>query len=93
MQTLDIRRHAQRLKPSQRLSEQGKKLAQSVISKNLQYDLVVTSGLGLADETAFAMVQHVDETIESLSYLPQEIFDKIGWPVDISVIANKIILR
>ncbi len=87
---LDIRRHAQRMKPSQNLSSQGKKLAQSTVNQNFKYDWVATSGLGRADESAVAMGQNVNQRIEALGFLPRDIFDRVGWPANLDIVASVI---
>ena len=88
--TLDIRRHSMREKPGAHLNAQGIALAQLVATHTEIFDLVVTSDIPRAIETAEAMGCIVDEKQAGLGYLPSKVFEQINWPsgiADVSEIA------
>lgn len=80
MQTLDILRHTMRRKPGVHLSREGIKLARLVAESVAPYDLVVTSTIPRAVETAIAMGFEVDQCIEALGQLPTVVDSELGWP-------------
>lgn len=80
-----------RSKPGQHLSQSGVSLARQIGDGNRQFDLVVTSDLSRAIETAIAMGLAVDRLVPELGVLPENIFRAIEWPnalANISRIAN-----
>ena len=62
MRVVEHRRHTMRVKPGDRLSQAGVDLARRVGETMGRYDLVVTSPVARASETAIAMSFAVDET-------------------------------
>ena len=61
MRTLEVRRHTMRRKPGQRLSQDGIELARLVGDGSGHFDLVVSSDVPRAIETAIAMGYEVNE--------------------------------
>ena len=92
MPTIDHRRHAMRTKPGQHLSRTGVDLARRVgageFGSVARYDLVVTSTVPRAYETAIAMGFAVDEQLEVLSTLDEAVMDELQWPLDIGEAAR-----
>ncbi len=80
MRILEVRRHSMRNKPGEHLSREGIELAQFIGSKSGPFDLVVTSPIHRAIETAVAMGFAVNETCQVLSELSSDIFHNSGWP-------------
>ncbi len=80
MRILDVRRHTMREKPGAHLSEDGIKLAEFIGNISDSYDLVVTSTIPRAIETAIAMGYEVHQTIDALGHLPGVVFTEIAWP-------------
>ena len=70
MRTLYVRRHTMRRKPGQHVSQDGIDLARLVGAESGPFNLVVTSPVPRAVETAIAMGFEVDETDESLGRIP-----------------------
>lgn len=66
MRTLEIRRHTIRHKPGQNLNQQGVDLARRVGAGMGRFDVVVTSPLPRAFQTAIAMGYAVDDEIEEI---------------------------
>ena len=79
MRTLEVRRHSIREKPSPHLSQEGVALARRVGEEMGPFDLVLTSRLPRAFETAIAMGFAVDRQVKKLGtgHLP-----KVGGEVD-----------
>lgn len=69
-----------RRKPGAHLSQQGVDLAKLIGKTAGSYDLVITSPLPRAVETAIAMGFEVDETMEELGEITAATIDEIGWP-------------
>ncbi len=88
MRILDIRRHTMRRKPGAHLSRDGIALARLVGKTAGPYDLVVTSTIPRAVETAIAMGFEVNQTREDLGHLPESIADAIGWPSPFAHVAK-----
>lgn len=80
MKTLDVLRHTMRRKPGAHLSQDGIDLAKFVGEGTGEYDLIVTSPLPRAIETALVMGFEVNEIIEDLSDIPASIINEIRWP-------------
>jgi broad specificity phosphatase PhoE len=80
MRVLDIRRHTMRRKPGDHLSHSGIKLARQVGQQSGPFNLVVTSTIPRAIETAIAMGFEIDETIDGLGLLPDSVMMAVGWP-------------
>ena len=80
MRTLEVRRHTMRRKPGQRLSQDGIELARLVGDGSGHFDLVVSSDVPRAIETAIAMGYEVNEIDPMLGQLPDDVFDAGVWP-------------
>lgn len=91
-QTIDYRRHAMRTKPVQHLSRTGVDLARRVgageFGSVAGYDLVVTSTIPRAYETAIAMGFAVDEQLEVFSTMDEATLAELQWPRHISEAAH-----
>lgn len=68
-----------RARPSQHLSQPGVSLARSVGQELDPFDLVITSTLPRAYETAIAMGFAVDEQLEQLASLPEGFEGEVRW--------------
>ncbi len=79
MKTLIIRRHAQRTKPGQNLSQTGINLAKRVTLDTQHFDLVATANIPRAIQTAIAFGHEVTMLNDALGHLPKKIFAKCGW--------------
>lgn len=80
MKTIEIRRHSIRNKPGDHLNQSGVTLAR-LVGENLgPFELVVTSTLPRAFETAIAMGFAVDEQIELMSSYGSDVEREISWP-------------
>ncbi|MGB3337097.1 MAG: phosphoglycerate mutase family protein, partial [Devosia sp.] len=90
MRILDIRRHTMRRKPGAHLSREGIKLARLVAEGIQPYDLVVTSTIPRAVETAIAMGLEVDRCVEGLGQLPEMVHDEVGWPSSFARVAQAV---
>ncbi len=88
MKTLEIKRHAMRNKPDKHLSKQGTELAKFAGKQMGKYELVITSALPRAIETATQMGYSVDKQISELGELPETIQSKIRWPNTLSAISE-----
>lgn len=91
MPTVDHRRHSMRTKPGEHLSQAGVSLARRVGAGEFgalpRYDLVVTSTVPRAFETAIAMGFAVDEQLEALSTMGDAIHE-FEWPMEIGAAAR-----
>jgi broad specificity phosphatase PhoE len=90
MRTLDVRRHTMRRKPGAHLSQDGIVLARLVAENAGPYDLVVTSTIPRAIETAIAMGFAVDETLDELGQLADEVEDDVRWPSSFALISQAV---
>ena len=90
MRTLDIRRHTMRRKPGQHLSREGIALARLVAEGVQPYDLVVTSTVPRAVETAIAMGLEVDQCLDELGQLPDAVHEELGWPSSFARVAQAV---
>ncbi|MDB5529366.1 MAG: hypothetical protein JWR51_2469 [Devosia sp.] len=90
MRTLDIRRHTMRRKPGVHLSQDGIALARLVGENAGPYDLVLTSTIPRAIETAIAMGFEVHQTIDELGHLPGAIANTVGWPSPFAHVAKVV---
>ncbi|KRA41727.1 hypothetical protein ASD80_11845 [Devosia sp. Root635] len=79
-----------RRKPGQHLSREGIILARLVAEDAPVYDLVVTSTIPRAVETAIAMGLEVDQCIEKLGQLPDAVHAGVGWPSAFARIAQAV---
>ena len=79
MRYLEVRRHSMRVKPSQSLSPAGIELARQVGRTIGPYDLVVTSKLTRAVETAIEMGLTVSDRYAQLGILGDGVEDEIQW--------------
>ncbi len=78
MRVIEHRRHAMRVKPGDHLSQAGVDLARRVGGTMERYDIVVTSPVARAFETALAMGFAVDEQW-SVLFTPPEVADEVNW--------------
>src|SRR5690606_22392239 len=90
MRVLDIRRHTMRRKPGAHLSREGVALARKVGEDAQPYDLVVTSTVPRAVETAIAMGLEVDQCLDELGQLPDPVYAEVGWPRPFAHIAAAV---
>lgn len=90
MRILEVRRHTMRHKPDLFVSPKGVTLAKMVAKTQDPFNLVVSSDLQRAKQTANHMAGRHDTTMTDLGHLPQAIFDYVGWPVNFFRIAEVI---
>lgn len=76
---LEHRRHTMRVKFGQHLSQAGVDLARAVGESLGPFDLVITSNVPRAFETAIAMGFAVDQQLEQLGSLPDEFESQVRW--------------
>ena len=79
MRLIEHRRHTMRVKPGEHLSRAGVDLARHVGQTMERYDLVVTSPVARAFETAIAMGFAVDEQWPALAPPPDEVHGEADW--------------
>ena len=80
-----------RRKPGQHLSQDGIDLARLVGKSAGPFNLVVTSHIPRAIETAIAMGFEVDEIDKSLAHIPTEaIAGLASWPASFSVVSSAV---
>ncbi len=79
MKYIEYRRHTKRQRPKPHINQKGVKLARKVGKKMGKFDLVITSSLPRAYETAIAMGYAVDRQYEQLSEMPDEVLDEINY--------------
>ena len=78
MPTLEIRRHSYK-GDSDHLSHEGIQLARRLGSEMGPFELVITSHLLRAVETACAMGFAINETNQDLALLPSEVLAEVNW--------------
>ncbi len=78
MRIIDHRRHTMRVKPGDHLSQPGVDLARRVGGTMGRYEIVITSLVPRAFETAIAMGFAVDEQW-SVLFTPPGIEDEVDW--------------
>ncbi len=87
MPVIDHRRHSLRGKPGPHLTQAGVELARRAGDGEFgvvpRYELVVTSTVPRAFETAIALGFAVDEQLEALSTMGAGVSAEYPWPVDI----------
>lgn len=88
MPILEVRRHTMRAKPGQHLSQDGVSLAQHIGRALGPFDLVVTSELPRAIETAIAMGFSVDRYVADLGILPDIVLAALAWPNSLTAISK-----
>jgi broad specificity phosphatase PhoE len=81
MKILEIRRHSIRFQPGDHLNQTGVTLARTVGQNIGPFDLVVTSTLPRAFETAIAMGFAVDQQIELMSTYRNDVGREAPWPL------------
>jgi broad specificity phosphatase PhoE len=84
MKKLEIRRHSIRDQPGDHLNQTGVTLARRVGQNIGPFDLVVTSTLPRAFETAIAMGFAVDEQIELMSTYGNDVGREAPWPLSLA---------
>lgn len=90
MRTIDVRRHTMRRKPGAHLSREGIALARMVAEGGPSYDLVVTSTIPRAVETAIAMGFEVDQCVDGLGQLPAAVDAELAWPSHFAGVAAAV---
>lgn len=90
MRILEVRRHTMRHKPDLFVSPKGVTLAKLVGKTQDPFNLVVTSDLERAKQTAIHMGHRLDTTLADLYFLPEAIFKYVGWPVPFTRIAEVV---
>lgn len=88
MKTIEIRRHSIRSKPGSHLDQSGVILARRVGENLGPFELVVTSTLPRAFETAIAMGFAVDEQIELMSSYGNDVEREVPWPQSFATYVN-----
>lgn len=81
MKTLEIRRHSIRSKPGDHLSQAGVSLARQVGEQMGPFNIVVTSAIPRAFETAIAMGFAVDEQNALMNTYGGEVEREAPWPM------------
>lgn len=76
---IEHRRHSMRTMPGQDLSQAGVDLARRVGGELGVFDLVITSTVARAFQTAIAMGYAVDEQLDELARLPEGFEDEVAW--------------
>lgn len=79
-----------RRKPGQHLSREGIALARLVVEGAQPYDLVVTSSIPRAVETAIAMGFEVDQWLDALGQLPDAVHGELSWPSSFARVAEAV---
>ena len=90
MKTIEIRRHSIRHQPGDHLNQAGVTLARQVGENIGPFDLVVTSMLPRAFETAIAMGFAVDEQIELLNTYGNDVGREAPWPLSLAGYAEVV---
>ena len=90
MKTIEIRRHSTRAQPGEHLNQTGVSLARSVGQNQGPIDLVVTSTLPRAIETAIAMGIAVDEKIGLMSTYGNDVGREAPWPLSLAGYAEVV---
>lgn len=90
MKKLEIRRHSIRHQPGDHLNQTGVTLARRVGQNLGPFDLVVTSTLPRAFETAIAMGFAVDEQIELMSTYGNDVGREAPWPLSLAGYAEVV---
>ncbi len=90
MKTIEIRRHSIRNKPGQDLSQQGVTLARLIGDSMGRFDLVITSTMPRAFQTAIAMGHAVDHQVALLASYGEEVELEVPWPASFSAYAAAI---
>ncbi len=92
---IDHRRHSLRGKPGDHLTQAGVDLARRVGAGEFgavpRYDLVVTSTVPRAFETAISIGFAVDEQLGALATMGGAAFDEYRWPLDIGEAARVLL--
>ncbi len=79
MRTLEVRRHTMRTQPGKHLSQAGVELARRCGASMGPFNLVITSKLPRAFETAIAMGFAVDDQIGILASMSDAVSDEFDW--------------
>ena len=90
MKKLEIRRHSIRNQPGDHLNQTGVTLARRVGQSIGPFDLVVTSTLPRAFETAIAMGFAVDEQFELMSTYGNDVGREAPWPLSLAGYAEVV---
>lgn len=90
MRHVEVRRHTMRAKPGQHLSVAGIQLAGRLGQRLGPFDLVITSTVPRALETAVAMGLDVDEQLEQLGLMGSAVDAEIRWPASFAEFARVI---
>lgn len=90
MKTLEIRRHSIRSQPGDHLNQTGVTLARTVGQNMGPFDLVVTSTLPRAFETAIAMGFAVDKQIGLMSSYGNDVGREAPWPLSVAGYAEAV---
>jgi broad specificity phosphatase PhoE len=85
MKTIEIRRHALRDKPNKHISQEGINVARRVGEEMGPFDLVITSTLPRALETAIAMGFFVHQRLEIIESYGNKIEKEVPWPQPFAV--------
>ncbi|MBI3974373.1 MAG: histidine phosphatase family protein [Chloroflexi bacterium] len=90
MRLIEHRRHTMRTTPGQHLSQAGVDLARRIGDTIGPFDLIVTSTLPRAYETAIAMGFAVDRQLDELASMPDGIEDEVDWPEGFVAVARAL---
>jgi broad specificity phosphatase PhoE len=87
MKTIEHRRHTMRTKPGKHLSQAGVTLARQVGAEMGRFDLVLTSTVTRAYETAVAMGFAVNKRSDLLSSMDDAVTAEAGWDAGFAAVA------
>jgi broad specificity phosphatase PhoE len=90
MRVIEHRRHTMRVKPGHHLSQAGVELARAVGEGLGPFDLVITSTLPRAFETAIAMGFAVHEQWAELASLPDAFEEEVPWDAGFAGLAAAV---
>lgn len=88
MRFLEVRRHTMRVKPGQHLSQEGVDLARRIGGLMGPYEIVITSSLHRAYETAIAMGFAVNDQLDEISQLGHGVEAEVAWDAGFAAFAQ-----
>lgn len=90
MAVIEHRRHTMRVIPGEHLSQAGVDLARMVSTSVQAFDVVVTSPVTRAIETAIAMGYAVSEYVEELAMFPESLVEQVNWDAGFAGFSNLV---
>jgi broad specificity phosphatase PhoE len=88
MRYIEVRRHTERVKPGQHLSQAGVDLARRVGNTIGPFNRVITSTVPRAYETAIAMGFAVDEQLAETSFMVDGLENEVAWDAGFAAFAE-----